>query len=249
MRRCPGVQWWLRLFAPVGELIFDAFRWVYKVYNLIKFSQDGVKTDEFCSLDSVDVECSYPLLHQVIEAYRSNSRVGTAKSKSRAEVSGSSSKLYKQKGTGNSRAGNKRTPLRRGGGHAFAKNPKSWRVGMPRKSLMVATRQAICGKIRDEQLFVLSGLVMSGPKTKVVEKILRNLGVYGSSVLLIVADYDCNIVKSSRNIVGLSALPACDLNCYQVLRSRNLVITEPALRVLCLKFGLSLHVPKPVSGA
>ena len=87
------------------------------------------------------------LLHDVVVMYQSNQRLGTAKTKSRAEVAGSTKKMYRQKGTGNARAGSRRSGVRRGGGHIFAKRPRDWSYRLPRKAVQLATRMAMAAKI------------------------------------------------------------------------------------------------------
>src|SRR3954468_12530230 len=94
------------------------------------------------------------LLHDVVVMYQSNLRLGTAKSKTRAEVAGSTKKMYRQKGTGNARAGSRRSGVRRGGGHIFAKSPRDWSYRLPRKAVQLATRMAIASKLKSEQIVV-----------------------------------------------------------------------------------------------
>src|SRR6266853_3806672 len=92
------------------------------------------------------------LLHDVVVMYQSNLRLGTAKSKSRGEVAGSTKKMYRQKGTGNARAGSRRSGIRVGGGHIFAKRPRDWKFSINRKALQLATRMAVASKLKSEQI-------------------------------------------------------------------------------------------------
>src|SRR5260221_8686699 len=115
------------------------------------------------------------LLHDVVVMYQSNLRLGSAKTKSRAEVAGSTKKMYRQKGTGNARAGSRRSGIRRGGGHIFAKRPRDWTYRLPRKAVQLATRMALASKIRDGQLVVIDELSFAVPKTKEMSGILRAL--------------------------------------------------------------------------
>src|SRR5580704_10480215 len=109
---------------------------------------------------------SKQLLHDVVVMYQSNQRLGTSKTKSRAEVAGSTKKMYRQKGTGNARAGSRRSGIRRGGGHIFAKRPRDFSYRLPRKAVQLATRMALASRIRDKQLVVIEDLSLSAPKTK-----------------------------------------------------------------------------------
>ena len=169
------------------------------------------------------------LLHDVVVMYEANRRVGTVRTKSRGEVAGSTKKMYRQKGTGRARAGAKRTPVRRGGGHAFAKRPKDWGYRLPKKAVRLATRMALRSKFEDDQVTLLDDFRVEQPKTKVVAGALKALGLGETSCLLATPEYDSNVWLSSRNIEGLRVSPVSDLNAYDLLRQRQLVLTRSAL--------------------
>lgn len=169
------------------------------------------------------------LLHDVVVMYEANRRVGTVRTKSRGEVAGSTKKMYRQKGTGRARAGAKRTPVRRGGGHAFAKRPKDWGYRLPKKAVRLATRMALRSKFEDDQVTLLDDFRVEQPKTKVVAGALKALGLGETSCLLATPEYDPNVWLSSRNIEGLRVSPVSDLNAYDLLRQRQLVLTRSAL--------------------
>ena len=157
--------------------------------------------------------------------YNSNRRVGEVQTKSRGMVSGSTRKLFKQKGTGRARAGAIRTPVRRGGGHAFAKKPRDYYYRMPKKAIRKAMRMALLSKFQDSQAVMLNSWQCSEPKTKTVAKFLDAVGLAGQSVLLTTEGLNANVWKSARNIKGVVILPGSDLNAYTLLRQRHLVIT------------------------
>lgn len=169
------------------------------------------------------------LLHDVVVMYQSNQRLGTARTKSRAEVAGTTKKMYRQKGTGNARAGSRRSGVRRGGGHIFAKRPRDWSYRLPRKAVQLATRMALAAKIRDEQLVVIDDLAFQAPKTKEMAAILRALKCDGASLLVATAGHDVNVYKSARNIAGVTVSPVSGLNALNVLTPRRLLITKAAL--------------------
>jgi len=169
------------------------------------------------------------LLHDACVMYEQNLRQGTSRTKTRGEVAGSTKKLFKQKGTGNARAGTKRSPTRRHGGHAFAKRPKSWNYRMPRKMLQAATRMALLSKFQDGEAVVLSELKLPQEKTKVVAGVLKALGVSKQSTLLAIREHDPVIWKCSRNIASLSVAPGANLNAYDLLHQKRLVITRDAM--------------------
>jgi large subunit ribosomal protein L4 len=172
------------------------------------------------------------LLHDVVVMYEANLRVGTMRTKSRAEVAGNKKKMFKQKGTGRARAGNRRTPVRRGGGHAFAKRPRDFSYRLPKKAIRAATRMALLSKFQDGEAVVLDALPVDAPKTRTVAAMLKAIGLAGKPCLLTVRDHNENIWKSSRNIAGLSVSPSRELNAYSMLRSRHLVVTKDALDAL-----------------
>lgn len=171
-----------------------------------------------------DVICKQ-LLHDAVVMYRANKRVGEVQTKSRGMVAGSTRKLFKQKGTGRARAGGIRTPVRRGGGHAFGKKPRDYYYRMPKKAVQKATRMALLSKFQDAQAVVLKGWDCSAPKTKVVAGFLKAVGLQGKSVLLTTEGVNQNVYRSARNICGVQVMPGADLNAYSLLRQRHLVIT------------------------
>ena len=171
-----------------------------------------------------DVICNQ-LLHDAVVMYNANRRVGEVQTKSRGMVSGSTRKLFKQKGTGRARAGAIRTPVRRGGGHAFAKKPRDYYYRMPKKAIRKAMRMALLSKFQDSQAVMLNSWQCSEPRTKTVAQFLNAVGLAGKSVLLTTEGLNTNVWKSARNIKGVVILPGSDLNAYTLLRQRHLVIT------------------------
>jgi large subunit ribosomal protein L4 len=155
--------------------------------------------------------------------------LGTHKSKTRGEVAGTTKKMYRQKGTGNARAGSRRSGIRRGGGHIHAISPRDYSYRMPRKAAQAATRMAIVSKIQDGQLVILDELAMSAPKTRDVAAILKALQLGGQSTLLATAEYDVNVYKSARNIDGVTVSPVSDLNAFAVLAPSKMLVTKAAL--------------------
>lgn len=169
------------------------------------------------------------LLHDAVVMYENNRRVGTAASKSRGMVAGNKKKLYRQKGTGRARAGNRRTPIRRGGGHTFAKVPKDWSYRMPRKAVRLATRMALLSKFQDGEAIVVDQLVVDEPKTRTIVGMLKALGVDRQSCLLTLAGADADVWRSARNISTVRVSPCAELNAYDLLHQKQLVITRDAI--------------------
>ena len=169
------------------------------------------------------------LLHDVVVMYQASARQGTHKTKSRAEVAGNKKKMYRQKGTGNARAGSRASNIRRGGGHAFARRNRDYSYRLPRKAVRAATRMAIAGKIQDEQVIVLDSLSMDAPKTSAIANMLKTMGLEGKSTLITTAAHSPNVHKSARNVQRVSVLPVSDLNALEVLKPHRMVVTKDAL--------------------
>jgi large subunit ribosomal protein L4 len=172
---------------------------------------------------------SKQLLHDVVVMYLANQRQGSNKTKSRGEVSGSTKKIYKQKGTGNARMGAKRTPVRRGGGHANARQPRSYYYRLPRKAVQAATRMAIAAKISSGSVIVVDKFAMDAPKTKTLALAFKAIGLEGLTKTFATNGLDKNLYLSGRNIEGLTISPVSDLNALIILRPRKLVMTKDAL--------------------
>ena len=171
------------------------------------------------------------LLKQAIVIYHANRRQGTVRTKSRADVEGSTRKLYKQKGTGNARRGNIRTNIMRGGGMAFAKRPRDFRKGFPRKMRKAALNSALLAKILGGDLLVVQGLSADAPKTKVMAQVLRNLQI-NRSCLLALADRDRNVYLSARNLPDLTVRVAAELNAFDVATRQKMLVTSEAMKLI-----------------
>ena len=169
------------------------------------------------------------LLHDAVVMYQANQRQGTFRTKNRGEVAGSTKKLYKQKGTGNARAGARRSGTRRGGGHIFAKRPRDFGWRMPKKALRAATRMALAARLADDEVKLVDGLELGSPKTAAVAKLLKTLGIAEKTVLVSPAQHDDVLWKSARNIEGVSVSPVGDLNAWSLLQPRAVLMTTAAI--------------------
>jgi large subunit ribosomal protein L4 len=173
------------------------------------------------------------LLHDAVVMYQANARQGSHQTKSRGMVAGSTKKMYRQKGTGNARAGQKRSGIRRGGGHIHRIHNRDYSYRLPRKALQQATRMALAAKVRDDELVVIDDLTFGQPKTKDMVAILAHLDYKpGDSLLVATENYDKNVHRSARNIAGVAVAPAGELNAYSVLSSRRVLVTKAALDAL-----------------
>jgi large subunit ribosomal protein L4 len=169
------------------------------------------------------------LLHEVVLMYLANQRAGTHSTLRRGEVAGSTKKLFRQKGTGNARVGNRRTNKRRGGGTAKGPKPRDYEYHLPKKAVRSATRMALLSKFQDQEAVIVDDLSLPEIKTRQVAGILKALKLEGTSCLISMAGRDDVLYKSARNIHGVEVLPASQLNAYMVLRQKRLLLTRAAL--------------------
>jgi len=169
------------------------------------------------------------VVHQAVVRQQANARQGTASTKTRGEVAGSTRKLFRQKHTGMARAGSKKSPLRRGGGITFGPKPRSYQQDMPKKMRQLALRCALSAKTRDEELKVLEELNFEQPKTRDMAAILTALGI-NSTALIVTDKPEENFIKSARNLAGIKTIPANILNVVDILSYKMLLMTEPAVR-------------------
>ncbi len=176
----------------------------------------------------------YTLLKQAIVMYHANKRVGTAATKSRGMVAGSTRKIYKQKGTGNARMGTVRTNIRRGGGVAFAKVARDFGKDMPRKQRRLATNSAILSKLQGGMVIIIDELKLGQPKTKDFVKILGNLKI-DRSCLVSISQPDVNIYKSARNVPGIAVVKVTDLNAGDICNKQKMLFTKEAFLTLIEK--------------
>ncbi|MCG6154950.1 50S ribosomal protein L4 [Rubinisphaera margarita] len=196
-------------------------------------NQQGSQVGSY-DLDPADIApgVNKQLLHDVVVMYEANRRVGTSATKSRSMVAGSTKKMYRQKGTGNARAGSKRSPIRRGGGHTFAKVPRDWGYRLPKKAVRLATRMALLSKFEDNQVCLVDEFSLSAPKTKEVVTAFKSLKLESAKTLFAIEGYNADLWKASRNIEGLLVRPISELNAYDLLHQRMLLITKSALDAL-----------------
>ena len=197
--------------------------------------------------DVFGVSPNMAVLHQSVLRQLANARQGTASTKTRGEVVGSTIKLFKQKGTGRARQGGIRAPHRRGGGIAFGPRPRSYRQALPKKLRRLAIRSALSAKAAEENLIVLQDFEMDKPSTKEMLGILGALGVTSTAVVVTERSYQ-NIIMSARNIPGIRTLPAPVINVVEILTPKKLVMTLGALRAVENIWGVG-EVPTPAEAS
>lgn len=193
------------------------------VYNKEGKEVDKLQVDEAVLGGTV----RHPLLKQAIVMYHANKRIGTASTKSRGMVAGSTKKLYRQKGTGHARVGASRTHKRVGGGVAFAKQARDFGKEMPKKQRRMARDSAVLAKIQSGNLVVIDQLQFDAPKTKEFAGVLKNLDIQ-RSCLVGVKDNDVNIYKSARNIPKILVQVVGDLNAGDICNRQKMLVTREA---------------------
>ena len=200
------------------------------VYNRDGQEVDSLKVDESALGGSV----RYPLLKQAIVMYQANKRVGTAATKGRSMAVGSGRKLFRQKGTGFARVGNRRTGKRVGGGVTFAKVARDFRKRMPKKQRRLARDSAILAKLLSNNVVVVDGLNFEKPHTGDFVSVLSNLKIE-RSCLVTISSVDANLYKSAKNIPKVAVILVAELNAGAICSHRKMLITKEALLSLLNK--------------
>lgn len=169
------------------------------------------------------------LIWLAVKRHLGNQRQGTAKVKTRAEVSGGGRKPFKQKGTGRARQGSNTSPLMPGGGRAFGPKPRDYRTEMPKKQRRAALVSALSLKATENSVSVLEGLSAESPKTAVVASMLKKMGLHEKRTLLVVGQQSDAVWKSVRNIRNLNTTLAHQLNTYDLVNCDVVVLTQDGL--------------------
>jgi large subunit ribosomal protein L4 len=169
------------------------------------------------------------VVHQAMARQLANRRQGTASTKTRGEVRGSTRKLYSQKGTGRARRGDKKSPLLRGGGVVFGPKPRIYHQSLPKKMRRLALKCLLSAKVREGNIKLVQELNLEKPKTKEMINVLSSLGVE-SSALILTAQPISGVIKSASNLPEVKVLPAALVNVLDLLSYKMLVATVPAIR-------------------
>ena len=195
------------------------------VHNMSGSTVDEIELDD----SLFDVPFRQGVVHQSVTRLLANRRQGTAATKTRGEVSGSTRKLYAQKGTGRARRGSIKSPLLRGGGIVFGPSPRSYRQRMPKKMRRLAFACALSFKVREGSLWVVDDFGWDAPRTKDVAALLASIGK-ASSVLIVVPETQPVLALSARNVQGATVRQSAVVSTLDVMTSDRLIVTVPALR-------------------
>ncbi len=199
------------------------------VYNI-----EGKETGKQAELsdDVFKIEPNEHVVYLTVKNYLNNQRQGTHKSKERAEVTGSTRKLKRQKGTGTARQGSIKSPLIKGGGRVFGPRPRDYGFKLNKKERVLARKSVLSQKAADKAIIILEDFTFKAPKTKDFIAILNNLGKADNKTLFITDKSEANVYKSSRNIPNTQVLPAEEVSTYNLMHCNSLIITESGLKSL-----------------
>ena len=175
------------------------------------------------------IEPNVPVMHQVVRAQRASWRQGTHDTRTRGEVRGGGKKPWKQKGTGRARQGSIRSPQWRGGGTVWGPHPRSYAFKVNSKEIKLAMRSALSAKLADGQLTVVDDFGFEKPSTKAAVAAMKALGLEGRTTIIVASD-DVETFLSFHNVPAVIVVPATEINTYEILDNKNLVITTQALK-------------------
>ncbi len=196
---------------------------VTDLYNIKKEKVGEVELND----DLFAVAVKPYILHDVVKMQLANRRAGTACTKTRVEVSGSSAKPFRQKGTGRARAGNRRSPLWRGGGVTFGPKPRSYAYSLPKKVRKLGLKMAISARFAEDNVVVLDDFKLDEIKTKAFVAAMKTLEV--GNALIVVPHDDDMLHKSARNVYGFKVIPSIGLNVYDILHHKHLIILQASI--------------------
>jgi large subunit ribosomal protein L4 len=207
-----------------------------EVYNI-----KGAKTAKKVKLqDSIfAIEPNDHAIYLDVKQHMANKRQGTHKSKDRSEVSGSTKKLKRQKGTGGARSGDINSPLFKGGGRAFGPRPRDYDFKLNKKLKKLARLSALTYKAKDNSIVVLEDFSFEEPKTKNFIEMLGNLNLADKKTLLVLSESNKNVYLSSRNLKKAMIITPSNLNTYDILNANNLLFVESSLKEIEKMFSVS----------
>jgi large subunit ribosomal protein L4 len=196
---------------------------------VVKYS--GESTGRKINLDSevFGIEPNDHAIYLDVKSIMANQRQGTHKSKQRNEISGSSRKIKKQKGTGGARAGNIKNPQFKGGGRIFGPTPRDYSFKLNKKVKDLARKSALTYKAKDNSIFILEDFNFAAPKTKQYLAMLKSLSLSDKKTLFVFPEVNSNVVLSSRNVSNSKVITASQINTFDVMNADQLVLVESSL--------------------
>lgn len=199
------------------------------IYNI-----KGEVTDKKVTLDDsiFGIEPNEHVIWLDVKQYRANQRQGTHKSKERSELSGSTRKLIRQKGSGGARRGDIKSPLLVGGARAFGPKPRDYSFKLNKKVKVLARKSALSLKAKNNAIIVVEDFVFDTPRTKSILELTKNLQVADKKLLFVLPNQNKNVYLSARNLARVNVITASDINTYKIMDCVNLVMTESSVAVI-----------------
>jgi len=182
--------------------------------------------------DMFGIEPNEHVVYLAVKAYNAAQRQGTHKSKEKGEITGSTRKIKKQKGTGTARAGSIKSGLFKGGGRIFGPRPRTYTVKLNKKVKALARASAFSSKAKENQIKIIEDFSFEEPKTKLFDQVLQNLDLKGQKSVFVMGDYDDKILRSSSNIQKTDVVNVNELSIYDILKANTLVLSESAVEKL-----------------
>jgi len=197
------------------------------VYNV-----SGAITDRKIKLDDAifGIEPNDHAIYMDVKQFMANRRQGTNSSKEKSQLTGSTRKLKKQKGTGGASAGSIKSPLFKGGARVFGPHPRDYDFKLNKKLKKLARKSALSYKVKDDSIMVVEDFTFETPKTKNFTELLKNFKTEGKKILLVTSSVDMNVLLSSRNLAKVKVIQASDLNTYEILDAGRLLLTESSVK-------------------
>ncbi|MFH0866233.1 MAG: 50S ribosomal protein L4 [Bacteroidota bacterium] len=207
-----------------------------EVYNI-----SGTKTAKKINLDDsiYAIEPNDHAIYLDVKQYMAGQRQGTHKSKERWEISGSTKKIKRQKGTGGARAGDINSPIFKGGGRAFGPRPRDYNFKLNKKVKRLARKSALSYKIKENGLLIVEDFSFEEPRTKNYSELLKNLNLTGKKTLLVLSESNRNVLLSARNLKKTKVITSSNLNTYDILNANNLLLVESSVKELDKMFNIS----------
>jgi large subunit ribosomal protein L4 len=196
---------------------------------VVKYSGESTGRKINLSPEVFSIEPNDHAIYLDVKSIQANQRQGTHKSKQRNEISGSSKKLKKQKGTGGARAGNIKNPQFKGGGRVFGPTPRDYSFKLNKKVKDLARKSALSYKAKDNSISVLEDFNFDAPKTKQYTAMLKSLSLADKKTLVVLPSINNNVVRSGRNIQNTKIITAAQLNTFDVMNAQQLVLVESSL--------------------
>ena len=200
--------------------------------EVVVYNVSGAQTDRKIKLDDTifGIEPNDHAIYLDVKQFMANRRQGTHSSKEKSQLTGSTRKLKKQKGTGGARAGSIKSPLFKGGARVFGPHPRDYDFKLNKKLKKLARKSALSYKVKDDSIMVVEDFTFETPKTKNFTELLKNFKTEGKKMLLVTTSVDMNVLLSSRNLAKVKVIQASDLNTYEILDAGRLLLTESSVK-------------------